>query len=428
LRSLALFGLGPAAAAVLLTVCDARTGGGAPVQASRQARDASAFVDSLGVNVHISWPGVAPYSDTARVVAAMRRLGLRNMRDQMNGATLPLYQSLAAQGFRFDLLYDRADPLADYMAQVRALEASHPGAVLSLEGPNEVNDWAAAAAGVQGALHRAAKADPLLAAKPVYAATIAGLDRAAYAKLAIAGAADDGNVHIYYGGGMPSYGASPGDLTWSWSNYLASGNWNAPDRPVVVTETGAPTMPSSNDGVDDYTQARQILDSVMDAAKAGTPMTYLYELVDLQPYWPSDNVQAHFGLFNADWTPKLAATGLHNLTTILTDGGPLSGPPGSLDYTIQGTPQWGGQLLFQEGDGTMDIVVWAEPDIWDTQGHSRLAAAETPVAVALASPARVAIYDPLQSATPIRVLGTTRQIALTVADHPLIVEVKPAGR
>ena len=382
------------------------------------------MIGTFGVNVHVSWPGIAPYSNTAQVMSGMNYLGLDNMRDQMNGATTGIYNTLASNGFHFDLLYNQNDSLSGYISQVHNLEAAHPGSVLSLEGPNEVNSWAASAAVIQQNLYNAANADSLLANKPVYAATIAGLDQTAYSQLKIAGYADDGNVHIYYGGGMPSYGASPSNLTWSWDNYRASGGWDVPNKPAVVTETGSPTMPSSADGVDEATSAKQILNSLMDAAKSGTPMTYLYELVDLQPYWPSDNIQSHFGLFNADWSPKLSATAIHNFTTVLTDGGALNGAPGTLDYTIQGTPQWGGQMLLQEGDGTKDIVVWAEPDIWNTSTHTPIAAPNTPITIDLATAANVTIYDPMKGSTPVQSLGTTSHITFDVTDHPLIVEIK----
>lgn len=49
--------------------------------------------------------------------------------------------------------------------------------------------------------------------------------------------------------------------------------------------------------------------------------TYLYELFDRDSSASNTNPEANFGLFNSDGTPKLAATAIHNLTTILADDG-----------------------------------------------------------------------------------------------------------
>ncbi|MDB5460832.1 MAG: hypothetical protein JWO72_2573, partial [Caulobacteraceae bacterium] len=384
------------------------------------ASSASNFVGSLGVNVHVSWPGWAPYSNTAQVMSSMNYLGLNNMRDYMNSATTGIYNTLANNGFHFDLMYNENDNLSNYITQVHNLEAAHPGSVLSLEGPNEINSMLAQATAIQQNLYTQANADPLLANKPVYAATIAGLDQATYSQLQIAGYADNGNVHIYFNGGMPQFGLSPSNLTWSWDNWLKSGTYDVPGKPVVITETGASNTPTSPNGVDEPTQAKQILDALMDSAKSGVSMTYIYELADMQNLGATD-LNSNWGLFNYDWTPKLAATAIHNLTTTLTDGGALTGTPGTLDYTIQGVPQWGGQMLFQEGNGAKDIIVWAEPDIWNEATHTPIAAPNTPITIDLASAANVTIYDPLTGST--QALGTTSHITFNVTDHPVIVEV-----
>jgi len=389
------------------------------------ARDASAWVRSVGVNVHVSWPGAYPYADTTRVISAMNYLGLQNMRDYMNADTVGIYRRLAHEGFRFDLMYNEADSLPGYVRQVHDLEVEHPGAVISLEGPNEVNRTIGRAVLIQQELYARAKADPVLKDKPVYAASLSGVTKAEYAQLRIADSADAGNVHIYYGGGQPAYGWSPHVRQWAWDNWLRTGALVAPGKPVVITETGAPSSPQV--GVDELTQAKQILNSLMDAARSGTPRIYLYELIDSHNDGPQDR-ESHFGLFRYDGSPKPAAEALRNFTTILTNGGPTAGRPGTLAYGIEGAPAWGGHLLFQEGDGTHDIVVWAEPDIWDEARHEPIVAPAAPITIRLAAPARVAIYDPLTGAAPLRVLETVTRVEVSLTDHPLVVEVLQAGK
>ena len=389
------------------------------------ASSASAFVDRIGVNVHVSWPGVYPYADTAKVISAMNYLGLQNMRDYMNADTVGIYNKLADAGFHFDLMYNQRDNLAGYVTQVHNLEVAHPGSVLTLEGVNEINNNISSAIAWQKDIFTRVNADPVLANKPVIAPSLSGSDPAVYGQLQVGAYSDYGNIHEYWGNGQPAYGWSPSDSTWWWSTWVKDGQISVPGKPVAVTETGISTA-NAGGGVDPTVQAKEILNAVMDAAKNGAPFTYLYELASSQNAGPSDP-ESNFGLYNYDWTAKPAAVALHNFTSILTDGGDLSGPAGGLDYAIQGVPQWGGQMLFQEGDGSQDIVVWAEPDIWNEGSRTVVAAPNTPITIDLATAASVAIYDPMKGSTPVQVLGTTSHITFNVTDHPLIVEIKPVS-
>ena len=45
------------------------------------ATSSSSFIGSLGVNLHVSWPNVQPYANTAAVMNAMNYLGIHNARD-----------------------------------------------------------------------------------------------------------------------------------------------------------------------------------------------------------------------------------------------------------------------------------------------------------------------------------------------------------
>ena len=151
-------------------------------------------------------------------------------------------------------------------------------------------------------------------------------------------------------------------------------------------------------------------------------MTYIYELADSSNNGPTD-AQSNFGLFTWNGSAQPAAVAIHDLTSILGAGGPLAGTPGSLNYTISGVPQWGGQMLFEQGNGTYDIVVWAEPTIWN--GTSEVAAPNTPISITLGTAASVSIYDPMVGTSPVELLGTTSQVNVNVVDHPIIIQVTP---
>jgi hypothetical protein len=205
---------------------------------------------------------------------------------------------------------------------------------------------------------------------------------------------------------------------------VESARRNAPGRPLVLTEIGSSATPAWGGGVDEATQARQILNALMDAARTPTSATYIYELIDSRNKGPADE-QSHYGLFRWDGTPRPAATAVHNLTEILgvtaSPGG--VGAPVSPDYSIRGVPQWGGDLLFQRDDGAKLIAVWAEPDIWDEKTKAPIPPPRALVSIELAKAAHVAIYDPLQARAPVQTLGTASRVTLTITDHPLIVEL-----
>jgi hypothetical protein len=418
-------------AITLISQWDGARGNRAENDSTHSAISAAAFRNTLGINTHLSWTNT-PYADLAQVADQLNYLGIHNLRDdfRLDSPTYDAVGTMMARGFKFDLI--SGGDMATFLGAVHKLQVAHPGGVIAIEGPNEVDGWAINHAGLTGYaaairyqrdLFSGARSDAALAKISVYNLTVAAVaasrnlgDLSPYANYA--------NVHLYYGAGQPAYGWSPHDSTYFWSSWIKSGRLAAPGRPIVVTETGASATPAWGGGVDDNTQARQILNSLMDAAKTGVSATYIYELVDGMNNGPADE-KSHYGLFRWDGSPRPAAVAVHNLTHILGEGSDVGAyAGGALDYVIHGVPQWGGHMLFQEGDGSKDIVVWAEPDIWDETAKLAIAPPNTPITIDLATPAKVSIYDPLRSSTPVQVLGTTGHVSLTVTDHPLIVEIK----
>ncbi|RAK60737.1 hypothetical protein DJ021_13425 [Phenylobacterium hankyongense] len=395
------------------------------------AYDSSEFVGSLGVNTHVGW-SKTPYGDLQKVAAGARYLGVHNLRDSLDASSYAGIDQLAGAGFKFDL--ESHSDLKTFMRQVGALAQAHPGFVAAIEGPNEVDGWPIsyngksgypAASAFQAALYAQVRADRLLRNVPVYNVTVSGLDARKYEALGdLSGATDYANVHIYYGGGQPSYGWSQADPTFHWNNWLAAGQIGAPGKPTVITETGASSAHLWGGGVDETTQAKQILNALMNSAKSGVAATYLYELVESRR-GDATNSEAHYGLFRYDWTPKPAAVAVHNFTRILTDGSATGGfNPGALEYIVQGLPETGQHFLFQEQHGVYDLVVWAEPDVWNETTHTPIPAPTAQVTVSLAAPRMVAVYDPLKAATPLQSLGRVTRLTVSLTDHPLIIELR----
>ena len=124
-----------------------------------------------------------------------------------------------------------------------------------------------------------------------------------------------------------------------------------------------------------------------------------------------------FGFFAPDYTPRLAATYLHNLTTILADKGRRLAP-GQVDFTITNQPDTVHDLLLQRSDGTFQIV------LWDERLHG-----SDPVILGFGNPhASAEIFDPTVGSEPVARLSDVRSIDVTLSDHPIIISLPPDRR
>ena len=109
----------------------------------------------------------------------------------------------------------------------------------------------------------------------------------------------------------------------------------------------------------------------------------------------------------------MAATYLHNLTTILTDNESYLNS-GNLNYSIPEQPATVHDLLLQKSEGTFELVVWNEQLRGSTNVTVNL----------LDGPAPVTLFDPTLGTATIQTLGNTSSIALTLSNHPLILETR----
>jgi hypothetical protein len=379
---------------------------------------AADFIGSLGVNISVK--GV---NGAHAIIGDMAYLGLQNVRSvavnpQDTAARLAAFDTLAASGLKFDFFAERA--IAGTLASIDALIRAHPGSVTAIEGPNEVNNFpvtfggltgTAAALAYQRALYAAVESDPLLARVPVINFTDNPYTP---------GPADASNAHPY-----PLNGAEPlAALTNAYNQRLSS----TPGKPVYFTETGYATLPQpgQSEGVDSLTQAKLTLNLIMDAAKLGVASTYLYDLIDDAADPTNSHPVDHFGLFTTSGVAKPSALAIHDLTTILADSGASAKTftPTLLHDTIAGLPANGASLVIEKSSGVYDIVVWAEPQIWNAATGRPIAAASQYVTINLgARYQQVQVFDPLVSANAISTASNTQSVTLNVADHPLIVQV-----
>lgn len=380
---------------------------------------ASDFLDSLGVNLSFNLIGAGRAQG---VTDAVTWLGVRNVRSVLTDEMLQAGSAadrLAQAGLRFDVLLGSFRPLEETMANATQFAADHAGAVTALEGPNEINNWPMTYNGLTGveaataflnAAAAQAAATPALANADIYDLTGAPMvselinDVATYA-----------NIHPYPPAGNQPYAVLGARIDLRL----------VPGKGMVMTEAGYSSLPGATaaEGVDQLTQAKLLLNLVADATLLGVSKTYLFQLYDGQD---ANTFADTLGLFNYDLTPKLAGTALHNLTALLADapGAPGNYATHALDYQLSGLPASGHSLLLEKASGTFDLLVWAEPDIWDEVADQAIVVAATTTTVRFGSgPVDVKVYDPLLSDQPIATYLQVTTLDLAITDHPLVVEI-----
>ncbi len=399
---------------------------------------ASDFSTQIGVDTHIPYTD-GGYANLSNVQADLSYLGVTELRDgisngEYGSARLASYIQLAKAGAKFTFgVGGGASTTASVQSTLNTigqLEAAVPGSIKAIEGPNEVNNQTLTfngVGGLQGAvalqqyLYQTVKSTPALAGVTVdyFTGYNAGNIAVGPDPSTTSGLADYDTQHPYpQGGQAPAYWVDPS---------TALGNEPNAKGKFVYTETGYTTNLSDVNGVDATVQGKYTLDLLMDAAKDGSSGTYLYQLMDA--YKPgSPQGDDGYGLFDENNNPKLAATGIHNLAAILADTGATASTftPVALNYSVSGQPSTGNSLEISKSDGTTDIAVWAEPQLWNASTKSEIAAPTTIETVNLDAAHRVSVYDPLSGTAPIATYASTSSVQLQITDHPLIVQVGAA--
>ena len=400
---------------------------------------AATFLGSLGVDTHIAYTD-GGYANIANVGADLAYLGITYVRDGIsngvNGsAPLSSYIALAEQGIKFTMIVGGGGnittaALNSTLALIGELNTAVPGSVIAVEGVNEINNSLTEYNGVGGITGAVALQ------KDLYAAV--------HASPALSGVAvdyftgyDAGNVPV-----GPDPATTPGLADYDTQhpypqNGAAPAAWVAPAQtlpneaggigPAVYTETGYSTNLALQGAVNEDVQAKYSLDLLMDTFKDGISQTYLYQVMDAYQQG-SPQGDDGFGLFDTSNAPKEAATAIHDLTTILADKGAnaASFTTGNLNYSLNGMPSTGNSELLEKSDGTFDLVLWAEPQIWNAATQTEITAPASAVGVSLgATYASVSVFDPLLGTSPIATYTNVSQIAVSPTDHPLIIQVGP---
>ena len=405
---------------------------------SVSAVSADIFLSSLGINTHIA-QGYDPVS----YIEPLRYTGIRQVRD---GASNIASEILVHEktGVRFTL--NAGGNLDGLVSAARIM--ANANALLAVEGPNEPNNFAITYNGTRGGgpdntwmpiagfqrdLYETITHDPILRNYPIFGPSEVGAetDNVGLQFLVVpphtdamlpAGTrfSDYANVHNYVSGNGDRYrnnqawnAASPtldarwdglygnNGVTW-YKRYKGYAKTQLQSLPRVTTETGWDT--TSNAG-GQRTQGTVLTNTYLAQFKRGWRYTFIYEMRD------NEGGTGNQGIYS-DSGPKLAATYIHNLTSILSDDAPLY-KPAYLDYSVRNEPDEVHDLLLQKSTGQYELIVWDER----TRGSDDVIIDFSAICGA------IKVYDITTGTGPVQTLHGAKSLQLKLSDHALILEL-----
>lgn len=329
-------------------------------QSSPSVYASDAFVNSIGVNVHMSYTDEVYGQNPSGIASALQTLGVRHVRDGWapgNTTQCSAWQSFKADGVSVDALMDisltptQAAMLSGCGGNVDAIESENEFDTHSISGA-AVAMFTRSLFGMFGSY--ATQVGPQILAP---SATM----QAAYASVpSLAGAVTAANAHEYFGArnpGTTGWGAyfPPFGVYGSIPYNLGIASQDVPaGTPVWMTEGGWDTQAGDTGAVPQNVQADYDLRLLLEDWNAGAPRSYLYELVD--------DGGSGFGLMSSALVAKSSYSALKAFIALLADP----------EYTTFATsapatmPQFCGlpttvhQLLLEKHDGTYELVMWNE--------------------------------------------------------------------
>ena len=384
-------GLGGTIALLFAALCQGCSGGQDTVPVALQAQmgvatevplASKAFVDSVGVNLHMTYGGTPYDVDFSKWAPILEASGIKHVREGVcssnvtwcHNVYVPRLNELGAAGITAEVSTSLKD-LATYDASyVQTMGLKN---VEAFEGPNECDSGVFCPANwqsIEGAWQKT-----LYGFRTPSIAIIGPsmITQTGYSSLGnLSSFMDVGNIHDYTGQEPPEAlsGGPTEHLGWA---AAMSGS-----KPVWATEMGYAT---DSTGVPALVQEHYITRALFEDLRVGVMRTYIYQLFD---YGPDGG--ATMGLLNADYSAKPAWTQLKQLIAFFKDGN--SSPLTPLTYQIQndsrGTLH---HLLFQRSDGTYVLAMWLAESLYDAKSHSTSSVNGETVRVVLPSTANSAI-------------------------------------
>lgn len=365
-----------------------------------QARKASDFVDSMGVNVHMEQNKTLPYKKYNVVNDALRDLGMGHIRDEINHADPfePFYDKrfveemnrIGGLGYRLCGLIEGG---GDYPPGGHRLEAGHVGPMIAqlplidaIEGPNEPDGGGFVYDGVgypRGAINESrdlwniVKTNPDTRQLPVLVMSEASAPD--YKRLARVTPppidyANLGNMHAYQGGQVGDGTGESSLRHW----YIRFSRDLTDKKPLWTTEMGYHNdtnylSDGEQQGVSQRASAIYLPIAFLSGFNNNVVRTFSYELVDEAASPPLTTCSAtnqlrcsgngYYGLLNYDFSPKPAYAALQNLIRLLRDSD-ADFDPGSLEITFSGIPGTMRYTLLEKSNGDYYLALWNDVSVY----------------------------------------------------------------
>jgi hypothetical protein len=338
---------------------------------AERANSSDAFVDSVGINVHLHSRDT-PYSNFPRVQQALQDLQVRHVRDGLIDTTWKEYydrhNQLGRAGIKGIFITSPNQSEQLLLDYPRRMKDSFEG----YEAPNEYDQghdehWPATMTSFLENLNQNVKSDSGTSRFPVIGPSLTRPD--SFGKLRGLCSFDYANLHNYFAGRNPGtrgWGSNGyGSIAWNLSNVGALCN----GKPVMTTETGYQTDAGSKQGIPEEVAARYVPRVFLEQWLRGIRRTYLYELIDLPSARSTGDTG--FGLLRSDYSPKPAYSALMNLLRMLVDPGPAYATQ-ELGFKLTGDLSDVHHLLLQKRNGVFYLALWLEESSYDIDGKKAI--------------------------------------------------------
>jgi hypothetical protein len=379
-------------------------------------RSAEGMVDSIGVNVHFNYLDTS-YARQVEVLARLRELGVRHLRDGEPLAGLPIetvMPAAARAGMRMTLISDPArDPGPDVEQSVRVL-GDH---IAAFEGPNELDNldpgWVSKLTAympeLSAAVRRSAPGVPVLSPSLLHASSRFKLPGDLPGLF---------NAHPYPLGGPPESVIGQSVLE-ARSARLRRG--------VFFTETGYHNATAATTGqppVSEEAAGVYLPRALMTAYGAGVRRTFIYELLDEKPDPALQDSEQHFGLLRNDLSPKPAFTAIKTMIHALRSSPGPSSEGLDWDVRVQGDQDVERVMLVRR-DGSRALALWRPVSVWDQDERRPEDPGSVSVTVLTGRPARdVEVWRPSISTEPVLRRAQTRRLELDLAGDLVLVSFR----
>ncbi len=399
--------------AVLLAAALALAGGVRAATPRHKPSSAAAFVDSVGVDLHLNYVDTA-YSHQDAIVRLLGELGVRHVQDLVPVKSPALKRGLGAlarHGIGATLVTSLGISPKDAVAAARRVVGNRVDAI---EGPSELDyfgpqNWSSRLRAFLPKLRAAAKKH-----RPRFRFVGPGFANVSNYRY-FGGVRYDATSLHGYPGGLP-----PEDPL---ATELRRAHAVAAHRPVWLTETGyhnALAAASSQRPVSEAAAATYLPRELLDAFRLGIKRTFIYELLDEKPDPALIDQERHFGLVRYGLAPKPAFFAVRNLLASVRASPGSASPTAPVPTLSAGVTLE--HVVLTRADGSRVVAIWRPVSVWNTKLRLPVNPGTAPVTLTWPRAARdVAVVQPTSDKRPAMRLASATHLTLSLGGDVVLV-------